>query len=142
MKLLGIPVIVTEQYPKGLGKTVEEIAGALPEGTDVIEKVTFSCCATNEFLSALKKSKAKHLVVTGIEAHVCVSQTVLDLIDRGYSPHAVREAISARHEANYNIGWEKMLGSGAIPASVESVLFELMENSKVPEFRAVQKLII
>lgn len=139
---LQLPVLLTEQYPKGLGATRAEIATALPPGTARFEKTTFSCLGAPGLEKHLLGLGRDQVVVAGIETHVCVSQTVHDLLAAGLQPHAVRDAISARFALEDETGFAKIVGSGAVPASVESALFELLGDAKAPEFRAVHKLVV
>jgi len=139
--ILNIPVIYTEQYPKGLGNTVELIQDNF-ENAKRFEKVGFSCCMDNEFCSYLETLKRKQILICGVEAHVCVCQTVLDLLDKGYTPHIIVDAISSRALDNCNIAIEKMISSGAVISTVEIALFELIKGADHPNFREIQKLII
>jgi nicotinamidase-related amidase len=141
MRLLQIPILVTEQYPKGLGQTVAEIKAALPADLQPIEKTAFSACGAGAFCDALEKLKARQVIVCGIEAHVCVSQTVHDLLNRGHQVHLLTDCILSRGPENRQIGISKMQLAGAILTSTEIVLFELMRDAKHPQFKAVQQLI-
>lgn len=136
-KALGVPVIVTEQYPRGLGSTVPEVAEHLPEGTEPIDKVCFSAAEADGF----NLGGREQAVVCGIEAHVCVSQTAHDLMGRGVQVHVVRDAVSSRTKDNRDLGLRKMEGSGAVITSVEMALFELLGAAGTPEFKAVQALV-
>ncbi|GIW40004.1 MAG: hydrolase [Candidatus Binatia bacterium] len=140
-RTLGIPVLATEQYPKGLGPLVPEIRRALPEGTEPIAKLSLSCCGEPRFVEELRKTGRKQVVVCGIEAHACVNQTVHDLLARGYAVHVPCDAISSRFEHDLRAGWEKMLGSGAVPSSVEMACFEWLRRAGTPEFKAIQALV-
>ena len=137
---MQVPVLVTEQYPKGLGHTQPEVAEGFPAGQRVIEKMSMSCCASRvrEQLAALRRSQ---VVVCGIEAHACVNQTVHDLLERGYQVHVPYDAISARFEHDYRIGWEKIVGSGAVPSTVEMACLEWVRTAEAPEFKAIHELI-
>ena len=139
-KILKIPVILTEQYPQGLGKTIAEIAACLGEHK-YFEKTAFSCCQATGFVDELEQIGRKQVVICGIEAHVCVNQTVHELIDKGYSVHVVKDAVASRSERNKEIGWEKMISSGAVPSSVEMALFEMLAESGTEPFKAVQRLV-
>lgn len=139
-KILKLPVFVTEQYPQGLGKTVAEIAACLGDHQN-FEKNCFSCCGAEGFLDALKESGRKQIIVCGIEAHVCVNQTVHDLLHVGYTVHLVVDSISSRNPKNKEIGIEKMIKSGALPSTVEMALFEMIAQSGTDSFKAVQRLI-
>jgi nicotinamidase-related amidase len=143
--LLGIPTVVTEQYPKGLGPTREEIATHLPAGTARFEKTSFSCLGApgvNEHLGRLRSVGRTQVVVAGIETHVCVSQTVHALLAGGYQPHLPRDAVSARFPLEDEAAFEKMIGSGAVPTSVEAALFEWLRDARAPAFKAIHKLVV
>jgi nicotinamidase-related amidase len=139
--VVGVPILATEQYPKGLGHLVSEVREALPAGVEVIEKVSLSCCGEPRFAERLGAVKRTQVVVCGIEAHACVNQTVHDLLDRGYQVHVPYDAISSRFEHDYRTGWEKMISSGAVPSTVEMACLEWVRTAAAPEFKAVQKLI-
>jgi nicotinamidase-related amidase len=140
-QLLGLPLIVTEQYPKGLGHTAGEIRTVLPAGFEPVEKTAFSSCGAREFVAQLDETGALQIILCGIEAHVCVNQTAHDLIARGLQVHLLIDCINARTEHNRQIGLAKMQQAGALPSSVETALFELMRDAKHEQFKAVQKLI-
>jgi nicotinamidase-related amidase len=133
--------VVSEQYPKGLGRTVKEILEVLPSGTRILEKTAFGCLGEESVFQALQGVGKRQIMVAGIEAHVCVDQTVHQLLDAGYEPHLIREAVSSRDPADRATAMEKMTGSGAVPCCVEMALFELMRDAKNPAFKAVQSLI-
>jgi nicotinamidase-related amidase len=139
--LLKLPVIVTEQYPKGLGHTANEIKAVLPDDLNVIEKTAFSSCGAQSFEAELENSKALHVLVCGIEAHICVNQTTHDLLERGYRVHLLTDCITARSITNKQIAFAKMQQSGAIPSATEMALFELMRDARHEQFKAIQKLI-
>ncbi|MGI9020159.1 MAG: isochorismatase family protein [Solirubrobacterales bacterium] len=134
---LGVPVIVTEQYPKGLGRTVENVAAALPEGTEPLEKVRFSAAEADGF----DLGGRDQALVCGIETHVCVNQTVLDLLGGGIGVQVAVDAVGSRTEANRRLGLERMERAGAAMTSVETALFELLGGSDAPEFKQVQALV-
>jgi nicotinamidase-related amidase len=135
---LGIPIVVTEQYPQGLGATVPEVAGHLPAGVEPVEKVRFSAAEAEGFGLAGRDQA----VVCGIEAHVCVNQTVLDLLGEGVEAHVVSDATGSRTDANRELGLHKMERAGATLTSVEMALFELLRGSDAPEFKRVQALVL
>ena len=139
-KILSVPVFVTEQYPKGLGHTVLEIKNLLGD-LQPFEKSAFSCCGSSQFVKSLRDSQRKQLIVCGIEAHVCVNQTVHDLLAENYIVHIVEDAISSREANNKDIALRKMALSGAVPSSTEMALLELVGDSAAPTFKAVQDLI-
>ncbi len=138
---LGLPVLVTEQYPKGIGHTVAEVAEHLPRDLTPVEKLTMSCCGTPAFVSRLADLHRRQVILAGIETHACVNQTAHDLLAGGYAVHLVRDATSSRRAADAAIGWEKMLAAGVVPASVESALLELIRTAEAPEFKVIQRLI-
>jgi nicotinamidase-related amidase len=140
-QLLNVPIIVTEQYPKGLGHTASEILDALPANIDIITKTTFSSCGAQAFQTRLENLKARHVIVSGIEAHVCVNQTVHDLLAMGVQVHLLTDCITSRKENDRVAAFQKMLSSGAIPSAVEMALFELMSDAKHEQFKAIQGLI-
>lgn len=134
---IGIPIVISEQYPKGLGHTVDEVAGHLPEGTDPLEKVCFSAAEADGF----DLDGRDQAIVCGIETHVCVNQTVLDLLDRGVEVHVVGDAVGSRTAENRELGLHKAERAGAVLTSVEAALFELLRGSDAAEFKRVQALI-
>jgi nicotinamidase-related amidase len=139
-KILDIPIFVTEQYPKGLGRTIPEIID-LQSGQSVYEKTCFSCCGSADFLQALHKTERKQVVVCGIEAHVCVNQTAHDLVSAGFSVHLIEDAISSRNTFSKEVAMRKMALAGAIPSTTEMALLELVKDSAAESFKAVQNLI-
>jgi nicotinamidase-related amidase len=134
-RLLELPALVSEQYPKGLGHSAPEL-GLQDEPR--IEKTVFSAVRADGFDLAGREQA----LVCGIEAHVCVSQTVHDLLDQGLEVHVPADAVGSRHQLDYERGLERMERAGAIVTSVEAALFELLERAGTPEFKAVQRLII
>jgi nicotinamidase-related amidase len=139
-RILDIPVLVTEQYPKGLGATVPEVADHL-EGIERIEKVCFSALDESGFAHALADSRRDQVVLCGIESHVCVNQTAEDLIADDCEVHVAQDAVSSRTQENCRVGLHKMERAGAVLTSVETVLFELLRRAGTPEFKEVQRLI-
>ena len=140
-KILGIPVIVTEQYPKGLGATVETLREALPENTQYFEKTAFSALENNDVLEALKNSGKKQVVIFGIETHICVSQTTNALIQDGFEVSVIRDACGSRSELEYSAGLERMKDNGAHVLTTEIALFEWLKGAKHSKFKEVQMLI-
>ncbi len=134
-RILDVPALVSEQYPKGLGSSVPEI-GLQQE--PVIEKSVFSAARADGF-GLQGRTQA---IVCGLETHVCVSQTVHDLLGQGVEVHVPADAVGSRHAVDYERGLERMERAGAIVSTVEAALFELLERAGTPEFKAVQKLII
>jgi nicotinamidase-related amidase len=135
---MALPILVTEQYPKGLGATVPEVAAALPEGTEPLAKTVFSAAAADGF----DLGGREQAIVCGIETHVCVNQTVLDLLDRGVEVHVAADAVGSRSAANRELGLAKAERAGAWLTSVETALFELLGAAGSERFKAVQKLIL
>lgn len=138
---LAVPIVATEQYPKGIGSLLPEVSECLGAGVPVVEKLSMSCCGAPAFMEHLERLARRQLVVCGIEAHACVNQTVHDLLDGGYAVHLPVDAISARFEHDYRVGIEKMIGSGAVPASVEMICLEWVRTAAVPEFKTIHELI-
>lgn len=141
VRALGLPVVLTEQYPRGLGPTHGQIKAALGEDLKIIEKTDFSCCGEPGFMEALEKTGRKQALVCGMEAHVCVQQTALDLLARGYQVHVCRDAVASRREEDFKVGLARMNRAGVIVTTVESALFEMLESCKDERFRAVLKII-
>jgi nicotinamidase-related amidase len=135
-RLLGVPVVVSEQYPKGLGRTVPEVAERL-DGAEPIEKVCFSAARADGF----DLGGRDQALVCGIETHVCVSQTAHDLLERGVEVHVAHDAVTSRSAENRALGLHKMEAAGAIATSVETALFELLGAAGGDEFKAVQRLV-
>jgi nicotinamidase-related amidase len=135
---IGIPVVVTEQYPKGLGETVPEVAEHLPEGTQPLEKVCFSAADADGF----DLGERDQALVCGIETHVCVNQTTLDLLGSGIEVQVAEDAVGSRTDENKRVGLHKMERAGAVMTSVETSLFELLGRAGTDEFKRVQKLIL
>lgn len=140
-EILNVPVIVTEQYPKGLGPTAEEISLSLPENAVIVEKNSFSACGSNEFVRKLEDLDVNQVVLCGIETHICVSQTAHELLEAGFDVHLLTDCISSRFAHDKEAGLSKMYGSGADPSSVEMALFELMRGSSHDKFKEIQALI-
>ncbi len=140
-QLLDVPVIVTEQYSKGLGRTAEEILFVLPDDFEPIEKTAFSSCGASAFIEELARIAAKQIVLCGIETHVCVNQTAHDLLDRGFQVHLLNDAVGSRYESDKKAGLKKMYSSGVVPSSTEMMFFELMKDAKHAQFKEVQKLV-
>ena len=140
LKVLRIPIFITEQYVKGLGSTIQPIAASL-EGIERIEKSTFSCCDESRLMIDLAASGFQNVIIAGIESHVCVLQTVIDLIHNGYHPVVVEDCISSRKENDKKMALERMRQEGASITTYESILFELLRSSGTEEFKAISKLV-
>jgi nicotinamidase-related amidase len=140
-KIVSVPILITEQYPKGLRHTQPEVAEILPAGQEIIEKMSLSCWRQPQFASRLTELRRSQVVVCGIEAHACINQTVHDLLEQGYQVHLPTDAISARFERDYRVGAEKMIGSGAVPSTVEMACLEWVRTAESAEFKAIHRLI-
>lgn len=137
---LGIPVIVTQQYTKGLGETVEPIRSAIKD-FNPIEKREFSCCDAASVTDQLKGKDAKKVIICGIESHVCVLQTAVDLKQAGYTPVVVMDCVSSRSWNSVDLASERFRHEGIMMTSCESILFELTRSSSAPEFKAISNLV-
>lgn len=137
---LSLPVVVTEQYPKGLGHTLPELREALGP-VEPLEKVAFSCCDAEGFTARLKAVKARQVILAGIEAHVCVLMTGLDLLAEGYVVHVAADAVTSRTQGNWRIGVEQLRQAGAVITTTESALFQLLGKADTDDFRTLSKLI-
>jgi nicotinamidase-related amidase len=136
-RILGLSVVATEQYPRGLGKTVAELA----ERLDVIpEKLMFSCRGCPEIFRDLREQGRSKILVTGIEAHVCVQQTVLDLIGDGFRAYVPVDAVGSRFDIDYTTALRRMDSAGAALLSTEAALFEWCELAGTPEFKQISAL--
>lgn len=139
-QVLEVPILLTEQYPKGLGPTVPEIAELLPD-VEPITKTAFSCCGEKTFNEAFANLERRQALLVGIETHVCVWQTAHDLLESEYEVHVAADAVSSRHPGNKEIGLQKMRDAGVEITCVESALFELMRVAEGSKFKAVSKLL-
>ena len=138
--IIGMPIIVTEQYPKGLGRTIPEIRGLI-QNLRPIEKLDFNCFGSREFREALEELKAENLILTGIEAHICVSQTAIDGVERGYRVYIVADATSSRREVDKLIALERARQYGAVIVSTEMLIYELLRRAGTKEFKEALKLV-
>lgn len=137
---LQLPVLVTEQYVKGLGATLPELkekAGS----AGCFEKMAFSCCGSPEFVAQLKATGRTQIIVTGMETHVCVLQTVIELREAGFDVHLVKDAVMSRNKQNWQTALEAMTLTGAIPTCTESVVFQLLKVAGSDEFKKLSKLV-
>jgi nicotinamidase-related amidase len=139
-KMLNIPVVVTEQYPRGLGRTLPEIQAALPTYLP-IEKVSFNCCGEASFNEQIKRLGKKKLIVTGMETHICVLQTSLGLIQECYDVHLVMDAVCSRTKANWRSGLELIRDAGGVLTNTETALFQLLGVAGTPEFKMISNRI-
>ena len=140
-QVLDRPIFVTEQYPKGLGRTAKEITSLLPPDFNYIEKTAFSSCGASAFADGLRAADVTQTVVCGLETHVCVNQTAHDLLESGFAVHLLKDSVASRSARDKKIGLAKMFGSGVVPSSVEMALFEMMRDSTHEKFKQIQALI-
>ncbi len=140
-QILNLPILITEQYPKGLGRTAQEILDFLPPDYETIEKTAFSACGAPVFTENLRACGATQIVLCGLETHVCVNQTAHDLLNENYQVHLLTDAVSSRFTTDKEVALKKMQSSGAILSSVETALFELMATAKHEHFKAIQSLV-
>lgn len=139
-KVLGLPIYYTEQYPKGLGSTADELKEELLEAKYYI-KSSFSCFGAGSLFTDLKNKGIKKVIVCGIESHVCVQQTVLDFLANGFCVALAADAVSSRKKINFNLAIKKMQQEGADITSVESILFELLVNCGTEEFKSISRIV-
>jgi nicotinamidase-related amidase len=138
--ILGLPLFATEQYRKGLGATAPKIAAAIP-GFSPLEKVAFSACGANDFIALLKRKRVSDIILCGMEAHVCILQTCLDLLAMRFRVFVAADAVSSRSPGNYHVGLERMRDAGAVIVSAEMILFELLEKAGTDEFKQILALV-
>lgn len=133
--ILGLPIVATEQYPKGLGSTAAAVG--LPEGAEPLEKTVFSACRAEGF----QLHGRQQVLLCGIEAHVCVSQTALDLLEQGIEVQVVTDAVGSRHKRDRKVGLRRLEQAGCVLTTIEAALLELCERAGTPEFKDVQRII-
>ncbi|RME56686.1 MAG: hydrolase [Deltaproteobacteria bacterium] len=138
-RVLGIEILWTEQYPKGLGPTVPALQECLA-GETPLEKTIFSCYAVEAFQRRLREGGIEQVVVTGTETHICVLQTVLDLVEAGFHVHVIADACISRHKENWKVGLSIMREAGAVISSTETVAFQLLGEAGTPEFKEISPL--
>ncbi len=139
-QVLDVPILVTQQYTKGLGDTIPELKEEINE-FNYIEKSTFSCCGGSDFMDVLKATGKKTVILTGVESHICVQQTCLDLLENGYKVFLVYDAIGSRKNQDLKYAGRRMCDAGAIGTTYESVLFELTGGATNPAFREISKIV-
>lgn len=141
IKVLEIPILVTEQYSKAIGATIESIINLLDEDYKPIEKMAFSCMDEPNFVTTLKALNRKNVIICGIESHVCVLQTTIDMLSAGYQPIIIEDCVSSRNPNDKKHAIRRMARSGAIISTYESILFELQRFSGTDRFKAISKII-
>ena len=140
LKILKVPILLTEQYPEGIGKTIPGIKELLPD-VSPMSKMTFDCSGNENFMERVENLKRKQVLLSGIETHVCIYQTAIGLKDAGYEVQVVADSVSSRSEGNKEIALQKMRDSGVGITSVETVLFELLKTAEGKEFKEILKLV-
>lgn len=140
VRVLGLPVLWLEQYPQGLGPTIPEVARLLSD-LQPVAKMSFSAWGCEAFRQRLEASGRRQVLLAGIEAHVCVYQTAVDLLAAGYTVEVVGDAVSSRTAANRQLGLERMRAAGARWTGVEMALFELLRTAAAPAFKAIARLV-
>ncbi|MCU0935628.1 MAG: hydrolase [Gammaproteobacteria bacterium] len=140
-RLLDVPVLATEQYPRGLGPSEPEVASRLPAGAAVLEKTSFSCCGADGFAACLGATPRPQVVLGGMEAHVCVLQTAFELRDQGFQVFVVEDAVCSRAPDNHANALARLRQAGVLVPSTESVVFEWLGNARHPQFKAISALL-
>ncbi len=138
--IYGVPVVLTEHYPQGLGYTVDEVKEVLPEYRPIIKRI-FSCFGVEEFERELAASGRKRLLVAGIETHICVAQTVLDALHRGYVVQVLADAVSSRREGDHRLALERMAREGAVVTTTEAAMYEIAVRADDENFRRLLELV-
>ena len=138
---LNLPIIISEQYPKGLGRTAEEILFLMPTEFEFVEKSAFSSCGASVFVEKLRATGATQIVLCGFETHVCINQTAHDLLNDNFQVHLLTDCVGSRFSIDKQVALQKMQMSGVVPSSVETALFELMRGAKHEQFKAIQNLV-
>ncbi|NTV98484.1 MAG: hydrolase [Chlorobiaceae bacterium] len=139
-QVLDVPILLTEQYPKGLGRTIGPVMELL-QGSEPVEKLSFSCCGTNDFMKKLRSFNRNDILIAGIETHVCVYQTAVELLEFGYSVHLLSDAVSSRTEENKLLGIRCIEKAGASITSSEMAIFELLRVADGDRFKAISKIV-
>jgi nicotinamidase-related amidase len=140
LKELNVPLIFTQQYTKGLGPTVNDLVKN-PDEFSYIEKTSFSCCDEEKFNLALEGLNKKNIIICGIESHVCVLQTAIDLKNKGYNPVLVIDCVSSRKKQSIKVALKRMIQEGILITNTESILFELTRDAKNPAFKAISSIV-
>jgi len=138
--ILEVPVLLTEQYPRGLGRTLDSVMELLP-GAEPVEKLSFSCCGNESFMERLRAFGRNEILLAGMETHVCVYQTAVELLDFGYNVHLLTDAVSSRSEENRSLGIRCIEKSGAALSSTEMAMFELLREAGTDRFKAVSAIV-
>jgi nicotinamidase-related amidase len=139
-KLFTLPVIITEQYPKWLGSTLPNIIGHLPS-YEPITKLHFNCCDVEAFDKRLNSEGFKNIIVTGVESHICIFQTCVSILEKGYQVHVPQDAVDSRTEENWRVGLELMKKAGALITSTETLIYQILKKAGTNEFKKMLKII-
>jgi nicotinamidase-related amidase len=139
-RLLRLPIVPTQQNTDRMGASIPEVAKRLPSLCVPFDKMSFSCCSDDAFMSEVNRSGRKQVLLSGVEAHVCIAQTALDLIAAGYQVHVAADAVSSRTQSNWQIGLNRIERAGGILTSSEAAVFELLEEAGTPDFRELLPL--
>jgi nicotinamidase-related amidase len=139
-KLFHLPVILTEQYPKWLGPTFPEIKESLP-AYEPITKLHFNCCYVESFNESLDSCDLKNIIIVGVESHVCILQTCISLLDKGYQVHIPQDAVDSRTDENWRVGLKLMDKAGALITSTETIIYQLLKEAGTKEFKKMLKII-
>lgn len=139
--LLNIPVLLSEQYPKGLGSTVEELTTVMNDKPISFEKTDFSCCSADNFNEVLQKKTRLQVIIAGLETHVCILQTALDLVQQGYQVHVIEDAVCSRKSEHKYYALQRMQQQGITISNTESVLFEWLKSSRHEHFTMISQLL-
>lgn len=139
-KIMNLPIYYTEQYPKGLGPTTAIIKNELNDN-NYFDKLSFSCYGAGDLFIKIKEKKHSQIVVTGVETHVCVQQTVLDLLENNFQVNVVADAVSSRRDTDYRFALDRMRDQGAETTTTESILFELLKVCGTPQFKEISKIV-
>ncbi|APW66565.1 MULTISPECIES: hydrolase [Arcobacteraceae] len=140
LKVHDVPFIVNEQYKKGIGETIPSLR-ELVDDYPHFEKTTFSCCKNETTMDAIKAANKKVVIVAGIETHVCVLQTCIDLLEAGLQPVLVTDCVTSRKQRDTDVAIQRLIQAGVIPTTYESLLFELTVNAKNPVFKEISSLV-
>ncbi len=139
-KLFDFPVILTEQYPKWLGPTLPEVAESLP-ACQPISKLHFNCCDVDAFIDRLDSEGLRNVIITGVESHICVFQTCVSILERGYRVHVPQDAVDSRTDENWRVGLDLMKQAGAVITSTETVIYQILKKAGTKEFKQMLKVI-
>ena len=138
---LNLPVVATEQYPKGLGHTLRELRDALGPEIQPVPKVSFSCWGVEEVRVRLGATRTRHVILAGIEAHVCVLISALELMSEGLTVHVPADAVTSRSQGNWRLGTEQLRQAGAVVTSTETIVFQLLGQADTDDFRELARLV-